>query len=262
MRTDILEVVNLCKEFPLGRGRTLKAVDQISFALQPGEVLGLVGESGSGKSTLARLVARLIPQTSGAVALNGTNLSATHGTHFARHPARRDIQMVFQDPLASLSPRFRAADAIADPLRKLGTADEKSRIRELVEEAAERAGLPKILLNRFPHELSGGQRARVDIARAIVLRPSLLILDEPTSALDASLQAHVVRTLMDLRRELGLTYIFVSHDLNLVRLLSDRILVMLHGRQMELGTADQVFHDPRADYTRRLIAALPRMPQP
>lgn len=260
MNSSFLEVVGLTKDFRLSRHKVLRAVDNVSFQLPKGQVLGLVGESGSGKSTLARMIARLITQTEGEIILDGVNLSLLNGAAFARHRERRKIQMIFQDPLASLNPRFRAYRAISDPVLRLGTADEKARIRELVEEAADRAGLPKLLLDRFPHELSGGQRARVDIARAIVLRPKFLLLDEPTSALDASLQAHVVRTLMELRQQLDLTYLFVSHDLNLVRLLSDRIMVMLRGKVVEDGTAEQIFNEPQASYTKELLAALPRMP--
>lgn len=260
MSHDFLEVVDLSKHFPLTRKQVLKAVDRVTFRLPKGQVMGLVGESGSGKSTLVRMIARLLPETSGDVLLDGTNLGGLVGAQFAGHPARRDIQMVFQDPLASLNPRFRARRAIADPVLKLGTPAERAEVERLVEEAAERSGLPRILLDRFPHELSGGQRARVDIARATVLKPKLLILDEPTSALDASLQAHVVRTLMELRAELDLTYVFVSHDLNLVRLLSDQIMVMYHGRMVERGPAERVFNEPQDDYTKTLLAALPRMP--
>lgn len=261
MTEILLEAGAIVKDFPLGRGHVLRAVDQVSFKLMKGEILGLVGESGSGKSTLARILARLLPQTEGAVWFDNEQLGGVSGARFARMPARRDIQMVFQDPLASLNPRWRAAEIIGDPIRRLGTAEEKQRMRAMIEEAAERSGLPPALLNSFPHQLSGGQRARVDIARAIVLRPKLLILDEPTSALDASLQAHVVRTLMRLRSDLDLTYIFVTHDLNLVRLISDRILVMQKGKLVEQGPARQIFEAPQEAYTKELIAAIPVLGQ-
>lgn len=258
--SDFLEVIELSKQFNLGRGRVLNAVDRVTFRVPKGEVLGLVGESGSGKSTLVRVIARLIEQTEGDVLLDRKNISRFVGAQFVHEPARRNVQMVFQDPLASLNPRFRAREAIADPIKRLGTAEEKLQINALVAQAAERAGLPAILLDRFPHELSGGQRARVDIARAIVLKPQLLILDEPTSALDASLQAHVIQTLMTLRQELDLTYIFVSHDLNLVRLIADQIMVMHHGKMVEKGSTEQIFEAPAQDYTKSLLAALPKMP--
>lgn len=259
MTETLLEAAAIVKDFPLGRGRHLRAVDQVSFKLKRGEILGLVGESGSGKSTLARIIARLLPQTEGAVWFGKANLAAYSGPRFARARARRDIQMVFQDPLASLNPRWRAAKIIGDPIRCLGTAEEKCNISSLVAEAAERSGLPVGLLDSFPHQLSGGQRARVDIARAIVLRPKLLILDEPTSALDASLQAHVVQTLMQLRADLDLTYIFVTHDLNLVHLISDRILVMQKGQLVEEGEVATLFANPKETYTRELIAAIPHL---
>jgi len=261
MTEILLEAGAIVKDFPLGRGKHLRAVDHVSFKLRRGEILGVVGESGSGKSTLARIVARLLPQTEGSVWFDKANLASYSGARFARAEARRDIQMVFQDPLASLNPRWPAAKIIADPIRRLGTPKERDKVKALVEEATERAGLPLGLLNSFPHQLSGGQRARVDIARAIVLRPKLLILDEPTSALDASLQAHVIQTLMQLRADLDLTYIFVTHDLNLVRLISDRILVMQKGALVEEGPAASLFASPREAYTRELIAAIPQLGQ-
>lgn len=258
MAEKILEVCALSRHFDLGGGAVLRAVDGVTFDVYPGEILGVVGESGSGKSTLSRMIARLLPQTDGDVIFRNRNLNGLAGGRFSRAPERRMIQMVFQDPLASLNPRFTARASIADPVRRLGTPDERRRVSELVELAASRAGLPPQLLDRYPHELSGGQRARVDIARAIVLEPQLLILDEPTSALDASLQAHVVQTLVQLRAALNLTYIFVTHDLNLIRLLSDRILVMLHGKVVEEGHTADIFARPQHDYTRRLIGAIPR----
>ena len=261
MTDTLLEAAAVVKDFPLGRNRHLRAVDHVSFKLKRGEILGLVGESGSGKSTLARIVARLLPQTEGAVWFENANLASYSGARFARATARRDIQMVFQDPLASLNPRWCAAKILGDPIRRLGTQDEKRNAAKLVAEAAERSGLPDGLLNSFPHQLSGGQRARVDIARAIVLRPKLLILDEPTSALDASLQAHVIQTLMKLRADLELSYIFVTHDLNLVRLIANRILVMQNGKLVEEGDVDSLFADPKEAYTRELVAAIPQLGQ-
>ncbi|WP_163851822.1 ABC transporter ATP-binding protein [Pseudooceanicola aestuarii] len=261
MTDTLLEAGALVKDFPLGRGRHLRAVDRVSFKLKRGEILGLVGESGSGKSTLARILARLLPQTEGSVWFDKANLAGLSGSRFARAAARRDIQMVFQDPLASLNPRWRAARIIGDPIRCLGTAEERAEAPALIAAAAERSGLPVALLDRFPHQLSGGQRARVDIARAIVLRPKLLILDEPTSALDASLQAHVIQTLMQLRADLDLTYVFVTHDLNLVHLIADRILVMQKGKLVEEGAVAALFADPKEAYTRELIAAIPQLGQ-
>ncbi|WP_053080258.1 ABC transporter ATP-binding protein [Methylobacterium variabile] len=257
-RRKLLEIGMVTKVYgPPGTG--LRAVDGVSFHLREGEILGLVGESGSGKSTLARIIARLIPQTTGSVVFEDRDISGLSGRHFARTGQRRCIQMVFQDPLASLNPRFTAFRSIADPVRRLGTPAERAALPDLVREAAHRAGLPEQLLASMPHQLSGGQRARVDIARAIVLRPKLLILDEPTSALDASLQAHVIETLLSLRDESEMSYIFVTHDLSLVRLIADRLIVMHRGQLVETGTADEIFRQPQHAYTRHLIAAIPAL---
>ncbi|WNJ88091.1 ABC transporter ATP-binding protein [Bosea sp. 685] len=254
----LLELRSVSKFYPMAGGPVV-AVDEVSFDVRPGEILGIVGESGSGKTTVSRIAARLITNNEGRIFFDGHDVTHLSGRAFAGNPLRRDLQMVFQDPLASLNPRFRAGRAIADPVRRLGAPDERAAETRLVGEAATLAGLPERLLTSYPHQLSGGQRARVDIARAIVLKPKLIILDEPTSALDASLQAHVIRTLLDLRRELGCAFIFVSHDLNLVRLISDRILVMHRGKVVESGPARTVFEDPQADYTRQLIAAIPTL---
>lgn len=255
----ILDVLSVTKYYPVEGGARIKAVDDVTFNIAPGETLGVVGESGSGKTTLSRIVARLIDQDDGRIIFNGTDISYLSGPAFSQMPKRRMLQMVFQDPLASLNPRFRAAQAIANPVLRLGTPEERRNVAALVEEAAAHAGLPTRFLNSFPYQLSGGQRARVDIARAIVLKPKLIILDEPTSALDASLQAHVVQTLLKLREELGVALMFVSHDLNLVRLISDRLLVMHLGKIVEQGPAQAVFNDPQQDYTKKLISAIPKL---
>ncbi|MDO9526369.1 MAG: ATP-binding cassette domain-containing protein [Gemmobacter sp.] len=256
--TPILSMRSIIKYYPVAGGQ-VAAVNDVSFDVMPGEILGIVGESGSGKTTLSRIAARLIDHSDGRIWFDGHDITHQTGRRFARSPLRRQLQMVFQDPLASLNPRFRAAEAIGDPVRRLGTDDERRNRTALVTQAAVHAGLPERLLSSYPHQLSGGQRARVDIARAIVLKPKLILLDEPTSALDASLQAHVIRTLLDLRRDLGCTFIFVSHDLNLVRLISDRLLVMHQGKVVEQGIAQEVFENPQADYTRKLIAAIPQL---
>lgn len=255
----ILNVLSVTKYYPVEGGARIKAVDDVSFNIAPGETLGVVGESGSGKTTLARIVARLIEQDDGRIIFNGADISYLSGPAFSQMPNRRMLQMVFQDPLASLNPRFRASEAIANPVLRLGTPEERRNVAALVEEAAAHAGLPARFLSSFPYQLSGGQRARVDIARAIVLKPKLIILDEPTSALDASLQAHVVQTLLKLREELGVALMFVSHDLNLVRLISDRLLVMHLGKIVEQGPAQAVFNDPQHDYTKKLISAIPKL---
>ncbi|MEI4487393.1 ATP-binding cassette domain-containing protein [Frigidibacter sp. MR17.14] len=257
--TPLLDLRAITKRYPVPGGNSVTAVDAVDFHVMPGEILGIVGESGSGKTTLSRIAARLIPHDEGRITFDGEDITRISGAKFARHPKRRALQMVFQDPLASLNPRFRAREAIGDPVHRLGTAAERGRAAELVAEAARLAGLPERLMSAYPHQMSGGQRARVDIARAIVLRPKMILLDEPTSALDASLQAHVIRTLLDLRSELGLSFIFVSHDLNLVRLISDRLLVMHRGRVVEQGVAQAVFEAPQAEYTKTLIAAIPQV---
>jgi oligopeptide/dipeptide ABC transporter ATP-binding protein len=265
----ILAVDKLVKRFPVQaeggawwRPRRavsqVHAVDEVSFALESGETLGLVGESGCGKSTLVRLVARLIDPTSGSIRFDGSDLGAAPARGFGRSPQRAHIQMVFQDPTDSLNPRFTASEAIADPLRRLKRMHGKT-LDERVREAARLCGLPVELLGRFPHQLSGGQKARVGIARAIAVEPRLLILDEPTSALDVSVQVVILRLLDDLKRRLGLSYLFVSHDLNIVRLLCDRVLVMYSGKIVESGPTDAVFNNPAHPYTAALISAIPSL---
>ena len=271
----LLKVTDLVKEYPqsalvggfaslLGRGKAaeeapaaFRAVDGISFQVMPGESVGLVGESGCGKSTTSSMITRLLDLTSGSIEFDGEDIGAIPAKNFARLPQRRAIQMVFQDPTDSLNPRFSAFDAIADPLRRLDGMRGGAELRARVEELARQVGLPVDLLGRLPHQLSGGQKARVGIARAIAVKPRLLILDEPTSALDVSVQAVVLQLLDRLRRELGMAYIFVSHDLNVVRLLCERVIVMNRGRIVEEGEADAILRDPRDSYTRTLVQAIP-----
>jgi len=262
--TPLLEVRNLSKYFPVRGGGDrpgglLHAVDDVSFTIAAGECVGLVGESGCGKSTIVRLVTRLTDPTGGSIAFEGRDIGAVPAGRFARTADRAHIQMVFQDPLESLNPRFTAFDAIADPLRHLAAVRDRAALARGVEEAADLVSLPRELLGRFPHQLSGGQQQRVGIARAISVRPKLLVLDEPTSALDVSVQAVILRLLADLRRRLGMSYLFVSHDLNVVRMLSDRILVMYLGQIVEHGPAARVFDEPGHPYTRALMSAIPRM---
>jgi peptide/nickel transport system ATP-binding protein len=216
-----------------------------------------VGESGCGKSTLVRLLTRLLDSTSGEIAFEGESLTQHPAAKFARLPVRAKLQMVFQDPTESLNPRYTAFDTIAEPLKQLGGMREAKAIRARVEEVATQVGLPHELLLRFPHQLSGGQKARVGIARAISIRPKLLVLDEPTAALDVSVQAVILHLLADLREQLGMSYLFVSHDLNVVRLLCNRVLVMYLGKVVESGPAEEVFRRPLHPYTRALIAAIP-----
>ena len=251
----LLQVRDLRKTF--GKGvNTVTAVDGVSFDIHAGESLGLVGESGCGKSTTSSMIMRLADPTSGEILLDGRSLTDTPASRFARDPRRTSLQMVFQDALASLNPRFTARQSIADPIRRLTRENADGRTEEL----AGQVGLPVELLDRFPHQLSGGQNARVGIARALASRPRLLILDEPTAALDVSIQAIVLNLLADLRADLGITYLFVSHDLHVVRLLCDRILVMKKGRIVEEGDAQRVMSNPTHEYTRTLLDAVPSLP--
>jgi peptide/nickel transport system ATP-binding protein len=274
----LLLVEKLVKEYPR-RGATatvaklfgrkppvepemFRAVDGISFAVGQGESVGLVGESGCGKSTTSMMVMRLLDQTSGRIMFDGEEIGSILPSAFARLPLRKSIQMVFQDPTDSLNPRFTAARAIADPLSQLGGLKGRDALRARCEELAGQVGLPVNLLDRFPHQLSGGQKARVGIARAIALHPKLVILDEPTAALDVSVQAVVLNLLQDLKRSLGMSYLFVSHDLNVVRLLCDRVIVMRGGRIVEQGSSERVLGDPQDAYTRELLTAIPHPPLP
>jgi peptide/nickel transport system ATP-binding protein len=267
----LLEVRDLVKAFAAPAGllqrllerrqssaKPFRAVDNISFSIARGESVGLVGESGCGKSTTSAMIMRLLDATTGSIRFKGHELTELPAGHFARSPLRRELQMVFQDPHESLNPRATAARAIADPLQRLDGMTRADEIRARVEQLAISVGLPLEFLDRLPHQLSGGQKARVGIARAIATRPELLILDEPTAALDVSVQAVVLNLLADLRTEFGMSYLFVSHDLEVVRLMCDRIIVMRAGRIVEEGAAERVLGAPHADYTKELLAAIPR----
>ncbi|MBR0875725.1 peptide/nickel transport system ATP-binding protein [Bradyrhizobium japonicum] len=277
-KKPLLLIEKLVKEYPrqgatatLGKlfGRkppvepdVFRAVDGISLSIGHGESVGLVGESGCGKSTTSMMVMRLLDQTSGLIQFDGEDIGAIAPASFARLPQRSRIQMVFQDPTDSLNPRFTAARAIADPIMQLGDIRGRDALRTRCEELATMVGLPHNLLDRFPHQLSGGQKARVGIARAIALHPKLVILDEPTAALDVSVQAVVLNLLQDLKARLGMGYLFVSHDLNVVRLLCDRVIVMRTGRIVEEGSSEKVLSDPQDDYTKELLTAIPHPPLP
>jgi peptide/nickel transport system ATP-binding protein len=239
-----------------------RAVDGISFSVGHGESVGLVGESGCGKSTTSMMVMRLLDQTSGRIMFDGDEIGGILPNAFARLPLRKSIQMVFQDPTDSLNPRFTAARAIVDPIMQLGDIKGRDALRARCEELAGLVGLPINLLDRFPHQLSGGQKARVGIARAIALHPKLVILDEPTAALDVSVQAVVLNLLHDLKASMGMSYLFVSHDLNVVRLLCDRVIVMRAGRIVEQGPSERVLGDPQDAYTKELLTAIPHPPLP
>jgi oligopeptide/dipeptide ABC transporter ATP-binding protein len=254
----LLQVQALSRRFAVTgkRGAMLHAVDDVSFDIQRGESFGLVGESGCGKSTLVRLLARLLDVSEGRIVFGGEDLAQLPAKQFARRPERALVQMVFQDPTDSLNPRYSARDTIREPcllLKGMSPAAADAR----VDEVAAQVGLPPELLSRFPHQLSGGQKARVGIARALAPSPQLLILDEPTAALDVSVQAVVLQLLDRLRRELGLTTLFVSHDLNVVRLLTDRVAVMYLGKIVEMGVSSQVFENPAHPYTQALLSSIP-----
>jgi peptide/nickel transport system ATP-binding protein len=247
---------------PAAEPEVFRAVDGISFSIAHGESVGLVGESGCGKSTTSMMVMRLLDQTSGRIMFDGDEIGGIMPSAFARLPLRKSIQMVFQDPTDSLNPRFTAARAIADPIMQLGDIRGRDALRARCEELAVMVGLPVNLLDRFPHQLSGGQKARVGIARAIALHPKLVILDEPTAALDVSVQAVVLNLLQDLKQSMGMSYLFVSHDLNVVRLLCDRVIVMRTGRIVEQGLSEQVLGNPQDAYTKELLTAIPHPPLP
>jgi peptide/nickel transport system ATP-binding protein len=265
----LLTVSGLVKEYPRAKAGLIRrkaaqapfrAVDSLSFSVSRGESVGLVGESGCGKSTTSTMVMRLLDPTGGSIVFAGEEIGGVPAARFARHPLRPRIQMVFQDPTESLNPRWTAARAIADPLLRFRTVRGTDAIRARCEELARLVGLPVDLLDRFPHQLSGGQKARVGIARAIAPSPDLVILDEPTAALDVSVQAVVLNLLADLKQALGMSYLFVSHDLQVVRMLCDRVIVMRAGRIVEEGPTAAVLEAPQADYTRALLAAIPHPP--
>jgi ABC-type oligopeptide transport system ATPase subunit len=254
-----LEVRNLVKHFVRRHGlwrqpSVVKAVDDVSFSIEEGEMFGLVGESGSGKSTTGRCILRLIEPTSGNVFFRGENV-----LQFSRprmRQARRDMQIVFQDPYSSLNPRMRAGDIVEEPLiiHKLGSkAERRTRVRELFN----LVGLDQTHLTRFPHEFSGGQRQRIGIARALALSPALVIADEAVSALDVSIQAQVVRLMLELKDRLKLTYLFIAHDLRLVENICDRVAVMYLGKIVEMGRTHTLFSSPKHPYTRALLSAVP-----
>jgi peptide/nickel transport system ATP-binding protein len=276
--SPVLRVRGLTHEYPLhGAPRSLlrllgrrqrsdkdgankfRAVDGLSFDVAQGECVGLVGESGSGKTTTSRLIAKLVRPTAGSIQLNGEEIADADPRAFARSAMRRVVQIVFQDPAASLDPRRTAFEAIADPLRRLEGIRRPAELGRRIRDICDLVELRPALLGRYPHQLSGGQKARVGIARAISVYPALVILDEPTSALDVSVQAVVLNQLDRLKRALGLSYLFVSHDLNVVRLMCDRVMVMKSGSIVEQGKVDDLFRDPQHPYTKSLLNAIPRI---
>jgi oligopeptide transport system ATP-binding protein len=256
--TALVRVENLVKHFPAGFGTTVKAVDGVSFDIRQGETLGLVGESGSGKSTIGRLVAQLLAPTSGKVFFNDLELTRLRGEKLRQQ--RRQMQIIFQDPFASLDPRMTVGDIIGEPLVNFGVMRGK-RLNARVQELLRVVGLNPYFNNRYPHEFSGGQRQRIGIARALALNPKLIICDEAVSALDVSIQAQIVNLLEDLQREFKLTYLFIAHDLSVVRHISDRVMVMYLGKIVEIADSVQTYSTPKHPYTKALLSAIP-VPDP
>ena len=237
-------------------GEVVKAVDGVSLSVEKGRILGLVGESGCGKSTLTRAIMQLQPLTSGSITLDGVNLTALSPAQVRKR--RLDFQMVFQDPYASLNPRFSIFSTLLEALSRRSPIPRAER-EQAVAELMQRVGLSPEHMYKYPHEFSGGQRQRIAIARAIAPRPALLLADEPVSALDVSIQSQILNLLCELTRDMGLTMIFISHDLSVVHYMADDIAVMRRGNIVEYGTADEVFHHPQAEYTRTLLAAIPKL---
>ena len=232
----------------------VKAVDGVSLHIGPGETLGLVGESGCGKSTLGKAVVRLLKPTSGSIGFNGTDI--TRMSQRALRPLRRDFQMIFQDPVESLDPRMSVRSIIEEPLQIHRIGSRSDRVR-MVNELLDRVGLPSSAAERYPFEFSGGQRQRIGIARALALKPKLIVCDEPVSALDVSIQSQILNLLVELQRELGLSYLFIAHDLSVVKHVSDRVAVMYLGKIVELAPSESIYRDPRHAYTKALLSAIP-----
>jgi oligopeptide transport system ATP-binding protein len=259
-REKLLEIKNLKQYFNVGKGNEVKAVDNVSFDIYKGEVMGLVGESGCGKSTTGRTIIRLYNATGGEVIYDGVNV---HGKKSKKQlkDFNRKMQMIFQDPYASLNPRLKIADVIAEGIDIHGLAKNKEERMQRVYELLETVGLNREHANRYPHEFSGGQRQRIGIARALAVQPEFIIADEPISALDVSIQAQVVNLMKQLQKEKGLTYLFIAHDLSMVKYISDRIGVMYFGKMVELAPADELYKNPLHPYTQSLLSAIP-VPDP
>jgi len=263
----IMQVENLKVHFdvssegdmPWTKRKKLQAVNGVSFELKSGETLGIVGESGCGKSTLARAIISMVPSETGRVLWFGKDLLALQKTEMRKH--RKEIQMIFQDPLASLNPRMTIGEIIAEPLKTHYPKTSKADIKLRVEDVMNKVGLLENLINRYPHEFSGGQCQRIGIARALILKPKLIICDEPVSALDVSIQAQVINLLMDLQKEMDLTLIFIAHDLSIVKHISTKIMVLYMGNMVELAKSEDIYNHPRHPYTQALISAVP-IPDP
>jgi oligopeptide/dipeptide ABC transporter ATP-binding protein len=261
MREPLLRAREIVRHFPVRRGLLQRvagqvhAVDRVSVDILPGETLGVVGESGCGKSTLGRVLAGLLPATSGELSFEGQSVASQGGAE--RKRLRRDMQFIFQDPTSSLDPRMTVRDIVAEGLDAQGIARGRAKER-LVHDILDRVGMQQDALRRYPHEFSGGQRQRIGIARALVLRPKLVVADEPVSALDVSVQSQVLNLLVELKREFQLTYVFVAHNLAVVSYISDRIAVMYLGKIVEIGEASRLYRNPRHPYTRALLSAMPQ----
>jgi len=257
-RAPLLRAESVVKHFPAGLGATVKAVENVSFEIYPGETVGLVGESGCGKSTLGRLVTQLLPVTSGNIFFENVDLTKLRGEKLRQY--RRQLQMIFQDPYSSLNPRMTVGDIIAEPLENFGLLRGRAKDQR-VQELLKIVGLNPYFNNRYPHEFSGGQRQRIGIARALALRPKLIVADEPISALDVSIQAQIINLMEDLQKEFQLTYLFIAHDLSVVRHISDRVMVMYLGKIVEVADSVEIYRNPRHPYTKALLSAIP-IPDP
>ena len=257
----LLEVENLCTWFPVLGGvmrrkvGDIRAVDNVSFTIEAGKTVGLVGESGSGKTTVGRTILKLIPPTSGRVKFDGREILPLSEREF--RPLRREMQMIFQDPFGSLNPRFTIGEIVSEALEihfpKMSRSDRTARAAELLK----LVGLQADMMRRYPHEFSGGQRQRIGIARALAVEPRFIVCDEPVSALDVSVQAQIVNLLQDIQEQFGIAYLFIAHDLAVVEHISDHVLVMHHGKIVESASAEEIYHDPKNDYTKTLLAAVP-----
>ncbi|MFP4975653.1 ABC transporter ATP-binding protein [Paenibacillus sp. CN-4] len=259
MTKQLIEVQGLKKYFNVGKGKVLKAVDNVNFSIREGETLGMVGESGCGKTTAGRTVLRLYEPTAGSVKFNGTDIYQLAPRKMKA--IRRDMQMIFQDPYASLNPRFTVSDIIGEALDIHGMAGSRAERKKRIEELLDMVGLNHDHATRYPHEFSGGQRQRIGIARALAVNPKFIVCDEPISALDVSIQAQVVNLLKELQDRLGLTYLFIAHDLSMVKHISDRVAVMYLGKMVELAESEELYANPIHPYTKSLLSAIP-IPDP
>ena len=253
-KDTILEIDNIVKEFPVGKNGKMTACNKVSLCFEKGKTLGIIGESGCGKSTLMKIVMQLEKPTSGQILYHGEDITKLKGEKLRQH--RRNIQMVFQDPTTAFNPKMKVKDIICEPLLNFGLI-KKGEKEEVAKKYLEMVELPAEFMDRYPHNMSGGQRQRIGIARALAVQPKFIIADEPISALDVSIQAQVVNLMQKLQREKGLTYLFIAHDLSMVKYISDRIGVMHWGKMLEIGTSEDVYNNPIHPYTKSLLSAIP-----